>query len=228
MKTKLVKTFSVFILLILIFSTITIKVNQKLGFTRKDKIKTLDKTEMIITKKEGDTQKVVQKSVDLPQKVAQKNVVKTSDYSPKTVQNKANTSSYNTDEIVHRYCKTYGVEPHLVKAIIHVESKGKHEVKSSSGAIGIMQLTPSTAKSLGVNPYSKEDNIHGGIKYISYLHKKFDGDIVKIIASYNAGEGAVKKYNGVPPYKETHKYVKSVLQKREEYKNVKSQEGETI
>ena len=72
MKTRLVKTFSVFILLVLIFSTITIKVNQKLGFTRKDKIKTLDKTEMIIIKKEGDTQKVVQKSVDLSPKVIQK------------------------------------------------------------------------------------------------------------------------------------------------------------
>lgn len=124
--------------------------------------------------------------------------------------------SGDTNLIVYKYCKKYNVEPALVKAIIHVESKGNHNVRSKSGAIGIMQLTPSTAKAFGVNPYNKEDNIHGGIKYLSYLNKKFDNDTHKVIASYNAGETAVKKYNGVPPYKETQLYVTKVLKIKEQ------------
>lgn len=123
--------------------------------------------------------------------------------------------SYNvsgdTEILVNKYCKKYNVEPSLVKAIIHVESKGKHDVRSHSGAIGIMQLTPHTAKSLGVDPYDKEQNIHGGVKYLSYLNNKFDGDIVKVVASYNAGEGTVIRHNGVPPYRETQNYVQRVL-----------------
>lgn len=203
MKSKIVKNFIIFLIITIFFSSLALVLKNNMDIKRKNTTKTINKIEVVTSK------------------VKQKNDVK-------TVKKDANETSNNTDIIVHRYCKIYGIEPHLVKAIIHVESNGKHSVTSSSGAIGIMQLTPSTAKFFGVNPYDKEQNIHGGVKYISYLHKKFDGDIIKIIASYNAGETVVKKYNGLPPYKETHKYVKSVLQKREEYRNVKSQEGETI
>lgn len=78
-----------------------------------------------------------------------------------------------------------------------------------------MQLTPTTAKAFGVNPYNKEENIHGGVKYLSYLNKKFNNDSIKVIASYNAGETAVLRHNGVPPYKETQNYVAKVLKAKE-------------
>lgn len=201
MKNKIVKNFIIFLIITIFFSSLTLVFKNNMSIKRKNTIKTINKVEVVTSK------------------VEQKNNVK-------TVKKDANETSNNTDIIVHRYCKIYGIEPHLVKAIIHVESNGKHNVTSSGGAIGIMQLTPSTAKFLGVNPYDKEQNIHGGVKYISYLHKKFDGDIIKIIASYNAGETVVKKYNGVPPYQETHNYVNKVLKKRNEILNTNG--GKTI
>lgn len=199
MKSKIVKNFIIFLIITIFFSSLALVLKNNMNLKRKNTTKTINKIEVVTSK------------------VEQKNIVK-------TVKKDANEIANNTDIIIHRYCKIYGIEPHLVKAIMHVESNGNHNVKSSGGAIGIMQLTPSTAKFLGVNPYDKEQNIHGGVKYISYLHKKFDGDIIKIIASYNAGETVVKKYNGVPPYKETHNYVNKVIKKRNEIINTNGDE----
>ena len=107
----------------------------------------------------------------------------------------------------------YGINEHLIHAVIHTESHYRPEVKSKAGAVGLMQLMPATAKRFGVNNRKNpEQNIHGGVKYLKVLMKMFDGDLTLVLAAYNAGEGAVRKYgNKIPPYPETQNYVKKVL-----------------
>ena len=106
-----------------------------------------------------------------------------------------------------------------IKAVIAVESSYNPKIVSHAGAQGLMQLMPDTAKRFNVsNPFDPDQNIRGGTKYLSFLHKRFNGDIKLILAGYNAGEGAVQKYNGIPPYKETIKYIPKVLKA---YKNLK-------
>jgi len=100
----------------------------------------------------------------------------------------------------------------LIKAVITAESCFKVKAKSHANARGLMQLIPATAKRFGVqNSYNPEQNIRGGVKYLKFLKARYKGDLKKVIAAYNAGEGAVDKYKGIPPYKETKNYVKSVL-----------------
>ncbi len=104
------------------------------------------------------------------------------------------------------------VSPALVLAIISVESSGRTEAVSSKGAQGLMQLMPDTAKRFGVtDSLSAAANIKGGVSYLHWLLNEFDGDAVMAIAGYNAGENAVKKHEGVPPYAETRDYVPKVL-----------------
>jgi soluble lytic murein transglycosylase-like protein len=116
------------------------------------------------------------------------------------------------DKYITRYAKEYDVDEDLVRAIIKVESANNPNALSNKGAIGLMQLMPQTAKMLGVNDaWDPEQNIRGGIKYISQLSDKFNGDIVKILAGYNAGPSRVDQFNGVPPYAETQNYVKKIM-----------------
>ncbi len=114
-------------------------------------------------------------------------------------------------ELIMKYSQKYNVNPLLITAMIQQESGFKHNIKSSAGAIGILQLMPFTAKDLGVNPYDLEQNILGGVKYISYLLEQNNRNIPLALASYNAGLGAVQKYNGIPPYAETQGYVKNIV-----------------
>ena len=107
--------------------------------------------------------------------------------------------------------KKYRVDPKLLSAIAQVESGGNQDATSSVGAVGVMQLMPDTAASLGVNPYDKQQNIEGGAKYLREMLDSFDGDIRKAVAAYNAGPQAVRDYGGVPPYRETQNYVNKVL-----------------
>ncbi|WP_299658929.1 lytic transglycosylase domain-containing protein [uncultured Ruegeria sp.] len=104
------------------------------------------------------------------------------------------------------------VSPALVLAVISVESAGKTQAVSSAGAQGLMQLMPATAERFGVTDSLKpEQNIQGGVKYLHWLMEEFENDPILVLAGYNAGEGAVHKHSGVPPYAETRDYVPKVL-----------------
>lgn len=103
-----------------------------------------------------------------------------------------------------------GLSPILALSVARQESDFEKTAKSYVGAIGIFQLMPATAKDLGVNPYYTNENIKGGIKYLKALKNQF-GSTKLALAAYNAGPGAVQRYNGIPPYRETRIYVKNIL-----------------
>ncbi len=114
--------------------------------------------------------------------------------------------------VIQKYADAYGVDSDLISAIIHQESGYNSNAVSKAGAQGLMQLMPSTAKGLGVgNPMNPEENIAGGVKLFSGLMKKYQGNIALALAAYNAGGGAVDKFNGIPPYQETQQYVRRIL-----------------
>lgn len=105
-----------------------------------------------------------------------------------------------------------GVSPALVLAVMAVESAGRSEAVSHAGAQGLMQLIPDTAMRFGVtDPFDARQNIRGGVAYLDWLLEEFDGDPLLALAGYNAGEGAVRRNNGVPPFAETRDYVPKVL-----------------
>ncbi len=124
---------------------------------------------------------------------------------------KAGTGTPSLSEMVTEAAQKYRVDPGLVSAVAEAESGGDQSAVSSAGAIGVMQLMPQTAKALGVDPYDTKQNIEGGAKYLRQMLDRFDGDVTKAVAAYNAGPNAVKKYGGVPPYRETQSYVEHVL-----------------
>jgi soluble lytic murein transglycosylase-like protein len=125
--------------------------------------------------------------------------------------------------IIKQFSHLYKVDHHLVKAIISVESCFDKYAVSSVGAKGLMQLMPMTAKSMGVhNVFDAHDNLRGGIRYFSMMMERFDYNTELALAAYNAGPQAVKKYNGIPPYKETQRYVKKVLSYYLRYTNPQS------
>ena len=114
--------------------------------------------------------------------------------------------------MISQISKKHGVDEKLVNAVIQQESGFNPKAKSHCGAMGLMQLMPSTAKTLGVSDaYNPVQNVEGGVKYLKWLLSKYNGNVVLALAAYNAGSGAVDKYDGVPPYAETQNYVKKIL-----------------
>lgn len=113
-------------------------------------------------------------------------------------------------EIADAEAQRQGVDPRLVAAVMHTESRGRANARSPAGAYGPMQLMPGTAKDLGVDINDPADNIRGGVKYLGQMLRRFGGDPALALAGYNAGPGAVEKHGGVPPYRETQDYVRKI------------------
>ena len=124
---------------------------------------------------------------------------------------KAYSEGLSVEEVIETAAEKYGVDPKLAKAIATAESNMNQDVISKAGAVGVMQLMPATAASLGVDPYDREQNIEGGVKYLSQMLERFDGNVQNAVAAYNAGPNAVKKFGGIPPYSETQNYVGRVM-----------------
>jgi Soluble lytic murein transglycosylase and related regulatory proteins (some contain LysM/invasin domains) len=120
--------------------------------------------------------------------------------------------SSSMDKIFDEAAAKYNVPVDLLKAVAKAESDFNPKAVSSCGAQGVMQLMPATAKGLGVtDAFDPEQNIMGGAKYISSMLKRYDGNTKLALAAYNAGSGNVKKYGGIPPFKETQNYVKKIM-----------------
>ncbi len=115
------------------------------------------------------------------------------------------------DWIIYRSGEREGVDPRLIHAVIWQESKYDSHALSHAGAEGLMQLMPATARRFGCkDPDDMAANVAAGTKYLGWLLKRFDGDVKLALAGYNAGEGTVDKYKGVPPYNETQNYVQKI------------------
>ena len=127
---------------------------------------------------------------------------------------------------IDKYSRQYNIDPYLIVAVMEKESSFDHETISSAGALGLMQIMPSTAKELGVNPKRAEENIEGGIRYLRQQLDKYEGryKVHYALASYNAGAGAVRKYGGIPLYAETQNYVRKIVEKYNKLKQSENRE----
>lgn len=124
-------------------------------------------------------------------------------------------------ELVEQSARTHAVDAALIRAVIHAESNFDPQAKSRAGAEGLMQLMPQTQKRLQVgNPYNARENIDAGTRLLKLLLQKYGNNITHVAAAYNAGEAAINRYRGVPPYKETKDYVKRVAQLYSRYQQL--------
>lgn len=124
------------------------------------------------------------------------------------------------DEVILEAATEHKVDPVLIRSIIAAESSFESNAVSDKGAIGYMQLMPETAEELGYDPADKHQNIHAGCKYMRLMIDRYKGSrngLQRAIAAYNAGPGNVDRYKGIPPFRETRKYVKRVMAYRSEF-----------
>jgi soluble lytic murein transglycosylase-like protein len=125
----------------------------------------------------------------------------------------AAASTTDLKELIANAARKYGLPPALVRAVAAAESGYRAEAVSPKGAIGPMQLMPATARILGADPRNPEQNVDAGTRYLRDLLMKYDGRLFHALAAYNAGPGAVEKYDGIPPYRETRSYILNVWRK---------------
>lgn len=150
------------------------------------------------------------------QSILDSSMVKSSPFDPEYGED---VSKEEINGLIEAYSDKNGLDSDFVRAVVKQESGFNERATSHCGAAGLMQLMPGTAKGLGVkNPYDAEQNIAGGTKMLSNLLKTYGGNKELALAAYNAGGGAVKKYGGIPPYGETQRYVKNVLNIYNKYK----------
>lgn len=122
--------------------------------------------------------------------------------------------------IIYKEAKKNNVRPELVAAVVQAESQFKPTARSGAGAVGLMQLVPRTGRWMGARDLTNpQQNVAAGAKYLKYLNERFDGNETKVIAAYNAGEGNVKRFGGVPPFRETKNYLKKVRNYEADFKN---------
>lgn len=131
---------------------------------------------------------------------------------------KLDTRDTEFDQTIFDLADSFHQDRALIKAIVQIESSFNPRAVSPKGAQGLMQLMPATADSYNVsNPFNAHDNLRGGIAFFAYLMNRYENDVRLALAAYNAGETAVSKYQGIPPYPETQAYVKYVLQLHKNY-----------
>ena len=122
------------------------------------------------------------------------------------------TGQHAIDQAVAAASQRHGLPAALIRSVIQHESNFNPRAVSPAGALGLMQLMPGTASELGVqNPFDISQNVDGGSRYLRKMLDRFGGDLRKALAAYNAGPGTVRRYDGVPPYPETHSYIRRVL-----------------
>lgn len=120
--------------------------------------------------------------------------------------------------IIYKEAKKNDLAPELVAAVVQTESNFRPTARSRAGARGLMQLVPRTGRWMGAtNLNNPADNVRAGAKYLKYLNERFDGDQKKVLAAYNAGEGNVRRYGGIPPFRETRNYVKKVTNAQKDF-----------
>jgi soluble lytic murein transglycosylase-like protein len=142
--------------------------------------------------------------------------------SAERVKEKVAEQFYRTEipfgSLIYQEAKRNNLDPQLVAAVVETESRFKPTARSHAGAQGLMQLVPRTGRWMGArNLMNPSENVKAGTKYLSYLTERFNGDETKIIAAYNAGEGNVRRFGGVPPFRETQNYVRKVRKAKENF-----------
>ena len=140
--------------------------------------------------------------------VSAANIISVEDYIPTDV---PSSGDHDIDLVIARTGRNLGVDPRLIHAVIYQESRYKTDAESHAGAQGLMQLMPPAAKRFGCEDRNDaQSNVVAGTKYLRWLLKRFDGNVTLALAAYNAGEGNVDKYEGVPPFGETQTYVRNI------------------
>ena len=132
----------------------------------------------------------------------------------------ANEANNNHKKLIIKTAQKLGVDPYIALSIAKIESNFDASSKSPRGAIGLFQLSPKTAEKLGINPYIVSENVEGGIRYYQMMYKKF-GSTDLALAAYNAGPGNVAKYNGVPPFSATQRFIKDIKKECDSFKTDK-------